>query len=72
MHTLGAQSQLNGRIIWSRHRRSSGRSLGAGNGFDAVVSRNTFDPGVDGGRLAANMPVIGPLGRHACGAHSGR
>lgn len=61
-HTLGEQSQLNGlhhlveapaivkKIIWAQE-----------NGFDAVVSSNTFDPGVDGGRLAVDIPVIGPL-----------
>jgi Asp/Glu/hydantoin racemase len=31
------------------------------NGYDAVISSNTFDPGVDGGRLAVNIPVIGLL-----------
>jgi len=62
MHMLGAQSQLNGlhhlveapaivkKIIWAQE-----------NGYDAVVSSNTFDPGVDGGRLAVDIPVIGPL-----------
>jgi Asp/Glu/hydantoin racemase len=61
-HTLGAQSALNGlhhmmeapaivrKIIWA-----------AENGYDAVISSNTFDPGVDGGRLAVDIPVIGPL-----------
>src|SRR5438067_2916471 len=61
-HTLGAQSGLNGlhhmietpaivrKIIWA-----------AENGYDAVISSNTFDPGVDGGRLAVNIPVIGLL-----------
>jgi Asp/Glu/hydantoin racemase len=60
MLTIGAQSKLNGlhhmmetpsivrKIFWA-----------AENGYDAVVSSNTFDPGVDGGRLAVNMPVIG-------------
>ena len=33
----------------------------AQNGYDAVISSNTFDPGVDGGRLAVNIPVIGLL-----------
>jgi Asp/Glu/hydantoin racemase len=33
----------------------------AQNGYDAVVSSNTFDPGVDGGRLAVDTPVIGLL-----------
>jgi Asp/Glu/hydantoin racemase len=60
MNTIGAQSKLNGlhhmmetpsivrKIFWA-----------AENGYDAVVSSNTFDPGVDGGRLAVNIPVIG-------------
>jgi hypothetical protein len=30
-------------------------------GYDAVISSNTFDPGVDGGRLAVGIPVIGLL-----------
>ena len=29
------------------------------NGYDAVISSNTFDPGVDGGRLAVGITVIG-------------
>jgi Asp/Glu/hydantoin racemase len=33
----------------------------AENGFDAVIQSNTFDPGVDGGRLAVGIPVIGLL-----------
>ena len=33
----------------------------AENGFDAVIQSNTFDPGVDGGRLVVKIPVIGPL-----------
>jgi Asp/Glu/hydantoin racemase len=60
MYTIGGQSKLNGlhhmmetpsivrKIFWA-----------AENGFDAVISSNTFDPGVDGGRLAVNIPVIG-------------
>ena len=60
--TIGAQSVLNGlhhmmetpaivrKIFWA-----------AENGYDAVISSNTFDPGVDGGRLAVNIPVIGLL-----------
>lgn len=59
---IGSQSVLNGlhhmmevpaivrKIFWA-----------AENGYDAVISSNTFDPGVDGGRLAVNIPVIGPL-----------
>src|SRR5437764_13805713 len=62
MLTIGAQSALNGRhhmmgtpaiirkIFWA-----------AENGYDAVISSNTFDPGVDGGRLAVDIPVIGLL-----------
>jgi allantoin racemase len=60
--SLGAESKLNGlhhmvetpaivrKIVWAQE-----------NGYDAVVSSNTFDPGVDGGRLAVSIPVIGPL-----------
>jgi Asp/Glu/hydantoin racemase len=59
---IGSQDALNGlhhvleapsiiaKIFWA-----------AENGYDAVVSSNTFDPGVDGARLAVNIPVIGPL-----------
>jgi len=62
MNTIGAQSKLNGlhhmmetpsivrKIFWA-----------AENGYDAVISSNTFEPGVDGGRLAVNIPVIGLL-----------
>jgi Asp/Glu/hydantoin racemase len=60
--TIGKQSALNGlhhmmetpaivrKIFWA-----------AENGYDAVISSNTFDPGVDGGRLAVDIPVIGLL-----------
>src|SRR5215213_9917027 len=60
--TIGSQSVLNGlhhmmetpaivrKIFWASQ-----------NGYDAVISSNTFDPGVDGGRLAVNIPVIGLL-----------
>jgi Asp/Glu/hydantoin racemase len=60
MGVLGAQSGLNGlhhmmevpaivrKIFWAEQ-----------NGYDAVISSNTFDPGVDGGRLAVGIPVIG-------------
>ena len=62
MNTIGGQSKLNGlhhmmetpsivrKIFWA-----------AESGYDAVISSNTFDPGVDGGRLAVNIPVIGLL-----------
>src|SRR5437899_5489048 len=62
MLTIGAQSALNGlhhmmetpsivrKVFWA-----------AENGYDAVISSNTFDPGVDGGRLAVKIPVIGLL-----------
>lgn len=58
--TIGAQSALNGlhhmmetpaivrKIFWA-----------AEHGYDAVISSNTFEPGVDGGRLAVDIPVIG-------------
>jgi len=59
---IGSQSVLNGlhhmmevpalvaKIFWAEQ-----------NGYDAVISSNTFDPGVDGGRMAVSIPVIGPL-----------
>ena len=59
---IGKQSNLNGlhhlmeapgivrKIVWA-----------AENGYDAVIQSNTFDPGVDGGRLAVKIPVIGLL-----------
>jgi Asp/Glu/hydantoin racemase len=62
MNTIGGQSKLNGlhhmmetpsivrKIFWA-----------AENGYDAVISSNTFDPGVDGGRLAVEIPVVGLL-----------
>jgi len=62
MNTIGGQSKLNGlhhmmetpsivrKIFWA-----------AENGYDAVISSNTFDPGVDGGRLTVEIPVIGLL-----------
>ena len=28
------------------------------NGYDAVIQSNTFDPGVEGGRLAVGIPII--------------
>jgi Asp/Glu/hydantoin racemase len=58
--TIGAQSALNGlhhmmetpaivrKIFWAAENR-----------YDAVISSNTFEPGVDGGRLAVDIPVIG-------------
>ena len=58
--TIGAQSALNGlhhlmetpaivrKIFWA-----------AQSGYDAVISSNPFEPGVDGGRLAVEIPVIG-------------
>src|SRR5882757_6162254 len=59
---IGSQSALNGlhhmmetpaiirKIFWA-----------AQNGYDAVIQSNTFDPSVDGGRLAVDIPVIGLL-----------
>ncbi len=61
-NAIGGQSVLNGlhhmmetpaivrKIFWAEQ-----------NGYDAAISSNTFDPGVDGGRLAVKIPVIGPL-----------
>ncbi len=60
MDTIGGQNKLNGlhhmmetpgivrKCFWAQE-----------NGYDAVISSNTFDPGVDGGRLAVEIPVIG-------------
>ncbi len=59
---IGSQSKLNGldhmmdlpalirKIVWA-----------ADNGYDAVIQSNTFDPGVDGGRLCVSIPVLGPF-----------
>lgn len=59
---LGGQRILNGldhmmdtpalirKIVWA-----------ADNGYDAVIQSNTFDPGVDGGRLVVDIPVLGPF-----------
>ena len=72
--SLGAQSHLNGlhhmmevpsivrKIFWA-----------AQNGYDAVIQSNTFDPGVDGGRLAVDIPGHRPSAySHACGADACR
>ncbi|MDX1483268.1 MAG: aspartate/glutamate racemase family protein [Alphaproteobacteria bacterium] len=59
---IGGQDKLNGldhmmdlpalirKIMWA-----------ADNGYDAVIQSNTFDPGVDGGRLVVGIPVLGPF-----------
>ncbi|MDH3240164.1 MAG: aspartate/glutamate racemase family protein [Alphaproteobacteria bacterium] len=59
---IGDQNKLNGldhmmdlpglirKIMWA-----------ADNGYDAVIQSNTFDPGVDGGRLVVGIPVLGPF-----------
>jgi Asp/Glu/hydantoin racemase len=59
---MGAQSILTGlhhamatpalirKIVWAEQ-----------NGYDAVIQSNTFDPGVEPGRLAVRIPVIGLL-----------
>ncbi|HSR54770.1 MAG TPA: hypothetical protein VLN73_00915, partial [Alphaproteobacteria bacterium] len=59
---IGDQNKLNGldhmmdlpalirKIMWAED-----------NGYDAVIQSNTFDPGVDGGRLVVNIPVLGPF-----------
>src|SRR6266702_7450227 len=62
MSTIGDQSKLNG-LHHMIETPSIGRKIiwAAENGYDAVISSNTFDPGVDGGRLAVDIPVIGPL-----------
>lgn len=57
---LGSRMALNGlhhametpalvrKIVWAQEK-----------GYDAVVQSNTFDPGVEAGRLAVRIPVIG-------------
>jgi Asp/Glu/hydantoin racemase len=59
---VGAQNNMNGlhhllqapsliaKIVWA-----------AENGYDAVIQSNTFDPGVEGARMAVKIPVIGLL-----------
>ena len=59
---LGGQRVLNGldhqmdtpalikKIVWAQDR-----------GYDAVIQSNTFDPGVEGARLAVQIPVLGPF-----------
>ncbi len=59
---IGKQNNMNGlqhliqapalvqKIVWA-----------AENGYDAVVQSNTFDPGVEGGRMAVKIPVVGLL-----------
>ena len=60
MHTMGGQSILTGlhhamatpalirKTVWAQD-----------NGYDAVIQSNTFDPGVEAGRLAVRIPVLG-------------
>ena len=62
MRTMGAQSVLTGlhhamatsslirKTVWAEE-----------NGYDAVIQSNTFDPGVEPGRLAVRIPVIGVM-----------
>ena len=62
LETLGKQNMLNGlhhvmetppiihKTLWAEQA-----------GYDAVVQSNTFDPGVEGARLAVRIPVIGLL-----------
>jgi len=59
---IGDQNKLNGldhqmatpslirKMVWAQD-----------NGFSAVISSDTFEPGVEGGRLAVTIPVIGVL-----------
>lgn len=56
-HVLEAPAAVQ-KIVWA-----------AENNFDAVIQSNTFDPGVEGGRLAVRIPVIGLL-RTALGVAS--
>jgi Asp/Glu/hydantoin racemase len=48
-HTFTAPAIVR-KIVWA-----------AANGYDAVISSNTFDPGVEGARLAVRIPVVGLL-----------
>ncbi len=60
MRTMGGQSILTGlhhamatsalirKTVWAEQ-----------NGYDAVIQSNTFDPGVEPGRLAVRVPVFG-------------
>ncbi|HZT06724.1 MAG TPA: aspartate/glutamate racemase family protein [Chloroflexota bacterium] len=62
MRAMGAQSVLTGlhhamataalirKTVWAQD-----------SGYDAVIQSNTFDPGVEAGRLAVRIPVIGIL-----------
>jgi Asp/Glu/hydantoin racemase len=62
MQAMGSQNTLTGlhhametpalirKIVWAQD-----------NGYDAVIQSNTFDPGVETGRLAVRIPVIGVL-----------
>src|SRR5438552_10558505 len=62
MLAIGAQSKLNG-LHHMMETPAIVRTIfcAAETGYDAVTSSNTFDPGVDGGRLAVDIPVIGLL-----------
>jgi Asp/Glu/hydantoin racemase len=59
---IGKQNNLNG-----VHHQLQGPSLiakivwAAENGYDAVIQSNTFEPGVEGGRMLVRIPVIGLL-----------
>jgi Asp/Glu/hydantoin racemase len=62
MRTMGAQNVLTGlshamatsalirKTVWAEE-----------HGYDAVIQSNTFDPGVESGRLAVRIPVIGVM-----------
>src|SRR5262245_25902517 len=60
MLTIGAQSALNG-LHHMMETPSIVRNISwaAENGYGAVISSTRFDPGVDGGRLAAAIALIG-------------
>ena len=50
LHHAMATSALIRKTVWAEH-----------NGYDAVIQSNTFDPGVESGRLAVRIPVIGVM-----------
>ena len=49
LHNLRVQP-LMAKILWAEQ-----------NGYDAVIQSNTYDPGVEAGRLTVRIPVIGLL-----------
>ncbi|HZW44545.1 MAG TPA: aspartate/glutamate racemase family protein [Dermatophilaceae bacterium] len=60
MDRLGDQNMLNGLHHWMETPALVKKIVSAAeDGYDAVIQSNTFDPGVEAGRLAVRIPVIG-------------